>query len=48
VRARTNGQIDQLRARLDRIAHFEADNAAGLAGRADLRTGDPRSPRRGT
>lgn len=41
VRDRTRRQIDELDRRLQRIAAFEADNAAELAGRADFRTQDP-------
>jgi DNA-binding transcriptional MerR regulator len=48
VRARTTTQIADLQSRLDRIQQFEATNAAGLEGRADLQTSDPRSPRHRT
>lgn len=47
VRARTEAQITDLHARLDRIDTFEATYADELVGRSDFRAHDPRFSRAG-
>jgi DNA-binding transcriptional MerR regulator len=47
VRGRTQDRIAELQRRLERIAAFEADHAAALAGSDDFRLQDPRFGRSG-
>ena len=47
VRARTLARIAELHQVLGRMDEFEAVHADELAGRADFRAQDPRSPQRG-